>query len=110
MVRSRIEAMIADLYTQKGLTFEYEPILYFEDGSMVHPDFKVFCGRGNKAIYHEHFGLLSDPDYLRSYIWKVEHYIKEGYYHFYDVLFTYEKEGQGIDMTEMSMLIDMVMT
>lgn len=106
MVRSRIEALIADIYTQKGYLFEYEPVLYFKDGSFIRPDFKVYAGPGNIVKYHEHIGLLSDEKYLKGYLWKMERYIKEGYYPFYDVLFTYEKEGEGIDLVEIASLID----
>ena len=106
MVRSRAEAMIADLYTQKGLSFEYESPLYFRDGSMIRPDFMIYCGAGDKVMYHEHIGLLSDPGYRKTYLWKLEKYISEGYYPYIDVLFTYEKDNSGINMTEINTLID----
>lgn len=108
-VRSRVEAIIADLYTQKNIPFQYEQRLYFDDGSMIHPDFTVFKPSEKRFLYHEHVGLLSDPEYLKNYLWKFEHYIANGYYPYHDVLFTYEKPDAGIDINEISMLIDMFM-
>ena len=109
LLRSRIEALIASLYEDKGITFHYEAPLIFSDGSTLHPDFTVYCSSCNKYRYHEHIGLLSNGNYLKSFLWKVEHYINHGLYPFYDVLFTFEKPDSGIDMNEISCLIDLFM-
>ncbi|MBQ9157099.1 MAG: hypothetical protein IJ137_10015 [Eubacterium sp.] len=108
-VRSRIEALIAEIYTKKGISFDYEAAIKLPDGSLLHPDFTVYCPSCNKHKYHEHIGLLSDPDYMKSYLWKLERYIANDLYPYYDVLFTYEKPDHGIDMNEIEYLIDAFM-
>jgi len=108
-VRSRIEALIAEIYLKKGISFTYEAVIHLPDGSQMHPDFTVYCPASGKYKYHEHIGLLSDPKYLDTYMWKLEHYISNDLYPFYDVLFTYEKPDMGIDMAEIEYLIDAFM-
>lgn len=90
MVRSRIEALIAEIYIKKDITFNYEAVLQLKDGSIMHPDFTIFCPSCGKYKYHEHIGLLSDTSYMESYFKKVQKYISNGLYPFYDVLFTYD--------------------
>jgi len=107
MVRSRIEALIAEIYIKQGITFNYEAILQLKDGSIMRPDFTVYCPSCGKYKYHEHVGLLSDPTYKEAYFKKMEKYISNGLYPFYDVLFTYEKTDQGIDLTEIEALIEL---
>ncbi|MBQ9156755.1 MAG: hypothetical protein IJ137_08240 [Eubacterium sp.] len=109
LVRSRIEALIANLYTKKGITFTYEAPVQLADGTIIHPDFTAYCPSTGKLKYHEHIGLLSDSGYLKSYLWKLEKYINNGLYPYYDVLFTYEKPNQGIDMNEIECLLDVFM-
>ena len=107
MVRSRVEAMIADLYTAKGITFEYEPELILSDYTVIHPDFKVYVPSEERYKYHEHVGLLSDPEYRASFIRKLDLYLSNGLYPFHDVIFTYEKPDRCLDMALISSIIDL---
>ena len=60
-VRSKSEAIIANLLTDRDIPFEYEKPLYAADGTMFLPDFTVkFKG---EEFYWEHLGLLHNPDY-----------------------------------------------
>ena len=60
-VRSKSEAIIANLLTDRDIPFEYEKPLYAADGTMFLPDFTVkFKG---EEFYWEHLGLLHNPNY-----------------------------------------------
>ena len=49
-VRSRIEALIAEIYLKKGISFTYEAVIHLPDGSQMHPDFTVYCpSTGNSS-------------------------------------------------------------
>lgn len=60
-VRSKSEAIIANLLAAREIPFKYEEPLYADDGTMFLPDFTVtFKG---EDFYWEHLGLLHDPKY-----------------------------------------------
>lgn len=109
-VRSRIEALIADLYTQKGITFIYEPTIVLDNGVTLHPDFGVYSASEQRYKYHEHVGLLSDSNYKKSYLWKLDQYTSAGFFPGYDIMFTYEKPGMQIDFRQISIMIDIFMS
>lgn len=60
-VRSKSEAIIANLLVDRNIPFRYEEPLYAADGTMFLPDFTVtFKG---EDFYWEHLGLLHNPKY-----------------------------------------------
>ena len=107
MVRSRIEAIIADIYTAKGIAFSYEKQLILPDGTVLYPDFTIQSERKGKQVFHEHIGMISDEDYLKSFIWKFQKYCEFDLYPFDSVLYTFEKADGSIDSSEIAYLIDL---
>ena len=63
-VRSKSEKIIADFYDSHGVPYKYECPLTGTDGRVLYPDFTLLSVRRRTVIYHEHFGMSDDPDYL----------------------------------------------
>lgn len=60
-VRSKSEAIIANMLADRNIPFRYEESLYAADGTMYLPDFTVTF-RG-EDFYWEHLGMLNNPAY-----------------------------------------------
>ena len=106
MVRTRVEMVIADNYTFRGLNFIYEKKLILPDGTILHPDFTVAVPGTNKVIYHEHLGLLNKEEYIQSTLWKLEKYIEAGIFPNRDLMLTVEEPDTGLDMEKLNQMID----
>lgn len=73
---------------------------------LLAPDFRVLVPRQNKIKIHEHFGRMDDPEYRRKAMWKIEHYIVNGYRPYVDILFTFDDLDGNIDAQALDLLID----
>ena len=75
-VRSKSEAIIANMLSDRGISFKYEEPLYAPDGTMYLPDFTVTF-RGEE-YYWEHVGRPDDPKYMAHWAkkkaWYGEHF------------------------------------
>ncbi len=84
-VRSKSEAIIANLLADRDIPFRYEEPLYAADGTMFLPDFTVkFKG---EDFYWEHLGMLHNPAYNAHWTKKKAWYDK----HFPGKLLTTEE-------------------
>jgi hypothetical protein len=67
-VKSKIEYIIFKTLEASGLKFDYEQVLFFENGSRkIKPDFTVYVNE--RTYYWEHLGELDDKEYWTR--WKV---------------------------------------
>lgn len=65
MVRSKSEVIIANMLFQRGIPFDYEKVLYAEDGTFYLPDFTIYV---NGETWHlEHLGRLDLPRYRQHW-------------------------------------------
>jgi len=77
MVRSKSEAILANILHEEGIPFEYEVPLYAPDGTFYLPDFTLhFQG---ETWYLEHLGLLNNEKYRKHWETKKEWYEKHGF-------------------------------
>lgn len=76
MVRSKSELIIANLLTERGVSFEYEMPIRAQDGTMYLPDFSI-VHQGEKWFW-EHWGMMSDAAYRNhrqtKLAWYDEHF------------------------------------
>ena len=107
VVRSRVEALIAEMYYDKGIFVEYEEPLYVGNGRFIHPDFTIHTDNARSIRFHEHAGLMVDPDYRNELRWKIERYQDLGYRIGKDVLITYDGENGSLELDEISKQIDL---
>ncbi len=75
-VRSKSEALLADLFFTFNVHFEYEKeiklgnIIFYPDFTITAPDGRIF--------YWEHLGMLDDPTYARNWANKHNIYMRNG--------------------------------
>ena len=78
MVRSKSEAMLADMYFDLGIPYKYDYAIKLIDGSVRYVDFVLLHKGTRKEIYHEHLGRLDMPDYLKDNMIKLDLYRRSG--------------------------------
>jgi len=74
MVRSKSEAIIANMLHERGINFFYEKPLYATNGTMYLPDFTLIWN--GEELYWEHVGLIKDPKYSERWVKKNDWYDK----------------------------------
>ncbi len=97
-VRSKSEAILADMMYGLEIPYHYEKPIYFENGKVRYPDFTLLKIRSRKEVYMEHFGLLDDEEYLNKSLIKLDEYRKHGIYVGKNLIFTYETENSPLDI------------
>ena len=94
-VRSKSEALIANLLHEHGIPFRYEQIVRLGEKVIV-PDFSFLSSSG-REIYWEHAGMLDDPRYAFSHHLKMMQYESGGIYPWQNLIVTYDT-GNEINM------------
>lgn len=67
MVRSKSEAIIADMLLDLGIPYHYEKPIRLKGGAKRYPDFTLLKVAAREEVYLEHFGLLDDEDYRADF-------------------------------------------
>lgn len=107
MVRSKSEVLLADMFYEMGIPYRYEQVVKTKDGNMYAPDFTLWDKRRRREIYHEHFGLVDDPDYRRDrFLRKIDEYRKSGIFFGFNLTATFEGEGTVLDMNEIRKMFE----
>lgn len=105
MVRSKSEALIAELLRKHRIDFSYEKPLRLvdDDGFSVvkYPDFTV-RSRGSGVMYWEHLGLLTDADYREAAYRKLGLYYDNGIIPGSNLIITCDSADGGLDMSAIS--------
>ena len=109
MVRSKSEAMIAELLHSRGVKFCYEEPLQLVDeyGRAVvrYPDFTVRSDDGS-AVYWEHLGLLMDEGYREAAWRKLELYYCNGIFPGSNLVITCDSGTGALDVAGISRIVD----
>lgn len=100
MVRSKSEAMLADMYYDVGIPYRYEAELRLNSGKKIYPDFTIFDVTRLREIYHEHMGLLDDEEYRLHNLRKIEEYRKNGIFAGKNLFITHESSGCPLNIRE----------
>lgn len=111
MVRSKSEAIIADLLTGNRVEYSYEQKLSL-GGSTRYPDFTIEDAESGVNFYWEHCGMLHLPGYKdrweRKLLWYRSHGIlpeEEGGGQNGSLIVTRDDEKGGIDSAEIAEII-----
>jgi hypothetical protein len=115
-VRSKSELMIADRLYHAGIPYKYECPLEFpqelhaESGktSRFYPDFTIYLPEQEKELYWEHFGLMSDADYLAHAISKLSFYQRVGLLQSGQLILTFEAQSTNLDPKEITEIIERI--
>lgn len=104
-VRSKSEAIIANMLFVKKIEYHYEEMLVLGDCPLA-PDFKIAVKSQRKFKLLEHFGLIGDKEYRDTCMWKIGTYLKFGYRPYEDILFTYDDKDGHINTVDIDKVID----
>lgn len=105
LVRSKSEQIIADRLFMNHIHFEYEPPFSVKQGPELHPDFKIFYATENRWIFIEHFGKISDSNYVNIMKKKINTYIDNDLLVGYNIFFTYDRPDGSLDIQTVDHLI-----
>ncbi len=98
MVRSKVELMQANVYDEFGIPYKYECKLTLRDGTVCYPDFTALHVPTRRVIYHEHVGMMDDPDYRRKTMSKIAAYGKNGIYVGKNLILTFDTQENPFDL------------
>lgn len=96
IVRSKSEAIIADMLFDNDVPYRYEPELTLNSGRCVFPDFICLNKRKRKEYVWEHFGMMDDLDYICHNIPKLREYEQSGYLLGNNLIISYESSVVGL--------------
>lgn len=105
MTRSKSEAQIASAYETQKWKFIYEPVIKLADGRILRPDFAVLHPKKRKVIYHEHLGMMDDPEYAMKAIKKLNDYASVGIVLGDNLVVTAESKVQPLTFQDIDELI-----
>ena len=97
-VRSKSEAIIADILYGLRIPYRYEQALMLRDKTIRYPDFTLLKVKTRDVIYLEHFGLLDDEQYRAGCLNKLDEYRSNGIYPGKNLLITYESKENPLDI------------
>lgn len=106
-VRSKTEILIANTYYHSGIPYVYEPRIQFKNGRTVYPDFATLNVRTRKTYYHEHHGMMDDPEYSIRAIEKIQMYEKNGYIQGENIYHTFETKDLPYNIQQLHQFIDL---
>ncbi|MCR5118939.1 MAG: hypothetical protein K6B44_04885 [Lachnospiraceae bacterium] len=97
-VRSKSEAIIADMLFELGIPYRYEQLLMLKDKKVRYPDFTLLKVKSREVIYLEHFGLLDDEEYRNGCMNKLREYMSSGIYPGKNLMVTFESSDNPLDI------------
>ncbi len=108
-VRSKSEKIIADKYFRRDIPYLYELPLNLKAEQRiitVRPDFTLLNKRTREIFYHEHFGMIDNPDYANQCLKKLELYAANGIFPGDNLLITMESSNHPLNERYLDLIID----
>jgi hypothetical protein len=99
LVRSKSEAIIADMLYEMGIPYHYELPVRMWDGSLKYPDFSLLKVRTREVIYLEHLGRMDEEKYRKDTMEKMDIYRASGIYTGKNLILTFEGEHNPLDIS-----------
>lgn len=106
-VRSKSEVIIANMLKEKGFVYIYEKP-YVIHGVRVLPDFTVLNPETRTSFLLEHFGMLDNPEYLKSAMSKLELFATAEFFVGINLFITYETSYQPLNIEMLDKFLDAV--
>lgn len=110
IVRSKSEKILADLFHQANILYQYEPSRELRGYQIIYPDFILLNVKKRKTMYWEHFGLLDDVDYAQKALKKLGLYEKNGFLLGKDLIISTESTEGSLDIQEIKNKIDLFLS
>lgn len=105
-VRSKSEALIANLLYELNIPYRYEMMLELGTGETRYPDFTLLKADTREKVYLEHFGLLEYEEYREDAINKLDLYRDNGIYPGKNLLITYETSKSPLDINGIRKMLE----
>ncbi len=105
-VRSKSEAILADMLFELGIPYRYEQIITLANGNIKTPDFTLLRKETREEVYLEHLGLLDDETYRNNNLHKLDEYRENGIYCGKNLLITYETEECPLDINGIRKMLE----
>ena len=105
-VRSKSEAILADIFYDYGIPYHYEKPLYLKSGETKYPDFTLLDVKRRKELYWEHLGLLDDYEYRISNLKKLDKYRENGIYTGKNLIITFEMPEVPLDIKGIRSMVE----
>ena len=97
-VRSKSEAIIADILFEFGIPYFYEKELKLSNGVTKYPDFTLLKIKTREEIYLEHMGRLDDDGYRKDNLRKLSEYQRNGIHTGKNLILTHEDLDNPLDI------------
>ncbi len=97
-VRSKSEAIIADILFDLGIPYHYEMPLILSRTRVIYPDFTILKVSKKEEFYFEHFGMMDDQEYRNKCLIKINEYRENGIYSGKNLITTFESESSPLDI------------
>lgn len=107
-VRSKSEAIIADIFFELRIPYKYEAPIHL-GGRNRYPDFTLLKMSSREEIFLEHFGLMDDEDYRASAFQKLDEYRENGIYLGKNLIITYETASAPLDIKGIRRMLKEIM-
>ncbi len=104
-VRSKSELIIADKLYEANIPYHYEAALEVNNRIISYPDFLVLNVRTKKEYFWEHFGRMSDADYLQKTLRKIERYANYGVIQGVNFIATFESQDYSVSTLHLDKII-----
>ena len=104
-VRSKSEKIIADMLYRKSIPYRYEDPVTIKGLGKVYPDFTCLRLLDRKVIMWEHFGMMTDSEYCKKAMRKIDTYTKNGFIQGKDIIYTFESEGHSLNTMSVELLV-----
>ncbi len=98
IVRSKSEALIADILFYLRIPYHYEMPLKLGKGIIRYPDFTILKNKTREVYYFEHFGMMDNDEYRSKCFDKIDEYRKKGIYSGKNLIVTFETENIHLDI------------
>lgn len=98
LVRSKSEVLIANSLYDAHIPYRYEAALTLGNGIIIHPDFTIMKMSCRREIYWDHFGMMDQPEYLKSALRKINSFEMNGFLEGSDLIFTFESSKNNLDL------------
>ena len=104
-VRSKSELIIADRLHYMGVPYKYECPLYIKGMGNIYPDFTILNIKNREEIYLEHFGMMDNPEYIKTFLKKQSTYINNGIIPGKNLFMTFESGDYPLNIKELEKIL-----
>ena len=105
-VRSKVEILIANMMYQKKIPYHYEVPVKLVRLGIVFCDFEGLNVKKRRTMYHEHFGMMDDPEYAEKAVRKMSEYMKNGLFPGRDLIISYETRSFPMNTKDIQSMIN----